>query len=37
VTTGIELFRRAEIGDSAITSMLVENPRRVLAFEQDPR
>jgi phosphotriesterase-related protein len=36
MTTGLEMFRRAGIGEAQIASMLVENPRRALAFELEP-
>ncbi len=35
MTAGLEMFRRAGIGEAQITSMLVENPRRALAFPLD--
>ena len=35
VSAGLEMFRRAGIGEAQITSMLVENPRRALAFPLD--
>jgi phosphotriesterase-related protein len=36
MTTGLEMFRRAGIGEAQIASMLVDNPRRALAFELEP-
>jgi phosphotriesterase-related protein len=36
MTTGLEMLRRAGVGEAKITSMLVENPRRALAFELEP-
>ena len=35
MTAGLEMLRRAGIGEAQIASMLVDNPRRALAFPLD--